>query len=149
VIHPQSIVHSMVEFVDGSMLAQLGVPDMRVPILYCLGWPERLPFEFQPFDPVRFSRLEFQAVDPARYPAVPLAYETLSLGGDSGAVLNAADEVMTGLFLQGQVPFPAITATVASAVRSRAPRPVQGLADVQRADREGRDSARAMVQERR
>jgi 1-deoxy-D-xylulose 5-phosphate reductoisomerase len=80
---------------------------------------------------------------------VPLAYETLSLGGDSGAVLNAADEVMTHLFLQGQVPFPAITATVAGTVRGRMPRPVHGLDDVLRADQEGRDSAMAMVQERR
>jgi 1-deoxy-D-xylulose-5-phosphate reductoisomerase len=120
-----------------------------VPILYCLGWPDRLPFDFQPFDPVRWSRLEFQPVDHARYPAVPLAYEALALGGDSGAVLNAADEVMTDLFLKGLVPFPAITATVAGAVRGRAPRPVQELADVLRADRQGRDSAMAMAQERR
>lgn len=148
-VHPQSIVHSMVEFVDGSMLAQLGLPDMRVPILYCLGWPERLPLAFQPFDPARWARLEFEPVDPQRYPAVPLAFETIDLGGDSGAVLNAADEEMTRLFLAGEVPFPAIAATVGRAVRDRSVRPVRGLADVMAADREGRAAALAMAMEQR
>ncbi|MCA8958434.1 MAG: 1-deoxy-D-xylulose-5-phosphate reductoisomerase, partial [Planctomycetes bacterium] len=107
-IHPQSIVHSMVEFVDGNILAQLGVPDMRVPILYCLTYPERTPFEFAPFDPVRFAQLTFERPDPRRFPSLPLAYETLARGGTAGAVLNAADEVMTARFLAGAVPFPAI-----------------------------------------
>lgn len=146
-IHPQSIVHSMVEFCDGSMLAQLGVPDMRVPILYCLGWPERLPFDFQPFSPQRWQKLEFEPVDPVRFPAVPLAFATLQRGGDSGAVLNAADEVMTQCFLDGQVPFPAITATVARVVHQRIPRPIHSLDDVLAADRDGRQLATQMVQE--
>jgi len=144
-VHPQSIVHSMVEFQDGSMLAQLGLPDMRVPILYCLGWPERLPFDFQPFDPARFARLEFEPVDAARYPAVGLAFETLRRGGDSGAVLNAADEEMTQLFLTGQTSFVAITANVARAVYERTARPVHGLDDVLAADREGRRAVRALA----
>lgn len=137
-IHPQSIVHSMVEFHDGSMLAQLGLPDMRVPILYCLGWPDRLPFDFQPFDARRWQRLEFEPVDPQRFPAVPLAFETLQRGGDSGAVLNAADEVMTQRFLDGAVSFPAITATVGRVVRERPVGAVKDLDDVLAADREGR-----------
>jgi 1-deoxy-D-xylulose-5-phosphate reductoisomerase len=141
VIHPQSIVHSMVEFVDGSMLAQCGVPDMRVPILYCLGWPDRLPFAFQPFDPARWSRLEFLPVEPARFPAVELAYEVLRRGGDSGALLNAADEELTRLFLAGAVPFSAITAVAAEVVRCRPPRPIAGLGDVLAADSEGRRTA--------
>lgn len=140
-IHPQSIVHSMVEFVDGNILAQLGVPDMRVPILYCLAYPERSPFEFEPFDPMRFRNLEFHPVDSERYPAIPLAYETLRAGGDSGAVLNAADEVMTGLFLDGKVPFPSITGTVASVLRSREARPISCLNDVHEADRQAREAA--------
>jgi 1-deoxy-D-xylulose-5-phosphate reductoisomerase len=145
VIHPQSIVHSMVEFVDGSMLAQLGLPDMRVPILYCLGHPDRLPFDFQPFDPVRWQKLEFAPLEAERYPAVPLAYEVLARGGDSGAVLNAADEVLTQAFLDGAVPFTAITATVASVVRSRPSRPVRNLADVHAADADGRARAMAAI----
>ncbi len=144
-IHPQSIVHSMVEFVDGSMLAQLGLPDMRVPILYCLTWPERVPFEFRPFEPARWARLEFQAVDLERFPAIPLAYEVLGRGGDSGAHLNAADEVLTEMFLAGEAPFPAITATVAATVRSLQPRPIRTLDDVLRADREARAKARELA----
>ncbi len=144
VIHPQSIVHSMVEFVDGSMLAQCGVPDMRVPILFCLGYPDRLPFAFQPFDPVRWQTLEFQPFDPVRFPAVPLAYETLRLGGDAGAVLNAADEVATAAFLAGEISFPAITTTAAMVVRERTTRPIGSLQDVLDADAEGRRRAASL-----
>ncbi|MGE3174094.1 MAG: 1-deoxy-D-xylulose-5-phosphate reductoisomerase [Planctomycetota bacterium] len=141
VIHPQSIVHSMVEFVDGSILAQCGVPDMRVPILYCLGWPDRLPFAFAPFDPVRWARLEFAPVDPARFPAIGLAFEVLRRGGDSGALLNAADEELCRLFLDGAVPFPAIPDIARAVVTSRKARPVDGLAAVRAADAEGRAAA--------
>jgi 1-deoxy-D-xylulose-5-phosphate reductoisomerase len=141
VVHPQSIVHSMVEFVDGSMLAQCGVPDMRVPILYGLGSPDRLPFDFQPFSPEKWRTLEFLPVDEQRYPAVPLAYEALRRGGDAGALLNAADEVATAAFLAGKIPFPAITRTVAEVVRARAPRQINSLHDVLSADEEGRERA--------
>lgn len=141
VVHPQSIVHSMVEFIDGSMLAQCGVPDMRVPILYCLAHPERLPFAFEPFDPVRWQRLEFEAVQHERYPAVPLAYEVLRLGGDAGAVLNAADEVATAAFLQGRIPFTAITALSERVLADRPTRPIGSLQDVFAADAEGRRAA--------
>ncbi|MBK8101199.1 MAG: 1-deoxy-D-xylulose-5-phosphate reductoisomerase [Planctomycetes bacterium] len=145
VLHPQSIVHSMVEFVDGSIVAQCGVPDMRVPILYCLSWPERTPFDFQPFDPSRWRNLEFLPIDAERYPAVPLAYETLRLGGDSGAVLNAADEELTRLFLAGAVPFPAIVETTARILRQRQVRPATTLANVLAADRDGRTLANQLV----
>ena len=142
VIHPQSIVHSMVEFVDGSILAQLGVPDMRVPILYCLGWPDRTPFDFAPFDPVRFRSLEFARVEAERYPAIGLAYDVLRRGGDSGAVLNAADEVLTELFLEGRIGFPAITQTVARVLERHEPHDVRTLDDVLRADAWARHAAR-------
>jgi len=145
VVHPQSIVHSMVEFCDGSMLAQCGVPDMRVPIRYCLGHPERLPATFEPFDPVRWRNLEFLPVDHERYPSIPLAYDVLRLGGDSGAVLNAADEVATAAFLAGSLPFPAITDIVAQAVRNRVPRQIRSLQDALDADAEGRRAATAAV----
>jgi 1-deoxy-D-xylulose-5-phosphate reductoisomerase len=143
VVHPQSIVHSMVEFVDGSLLAQCGVPDMRVPILFCLGWPERLPFAYEPFDPMRWRKLEFEPFDPTRFPAVPLAFEALRLGGDAGARLNAADEVATAAFLAGEIAFPELTATSARVLRSRPPRPIRSLADVLAADAEGRRLAAA------
>lgn len=145
VLHPQSIVHSMVEFADGSMLAQCGVPDMRVPILFCLGYPERLPFGFQPFDPQRWATLAFEPFQPRRYPAVGLAYEALRLGGDAGARLNAADEVATEAFLAGRIAFPAITATVEQVLAARPPRPLGALADVITADAEARAEARARI----
>jgi 1-deoxy-D-xylulose-5-phosphate reductoisomerase len=145
VIHPQSIVHSMVEFVDGSMLAQCGVPDMRVPILYCLGWPERLPFAFEPFDPVRWRSLEFEPFDAARYPAVALAYAALRAGGDAGARLNAADEIATAAFLAGRIDFPAITTIGAAVLAARPSRPIRSLADVLAADAEARAAAERLV----
>ncbi len=146
-VHPQSIIHSMVEFVDGSMLAQLGKPDMRVPILYCLGYPDRLSFDFEPFDPTAFANLTFEPVDSNRFPAVPLAYETLRRGGSSGAVLNAADEVMTELFLSGKVPFPAVTGTVARVVRAHRTGEIHSLEDVQAADKKGRLEALALAEQ--
>lgn len=145
VLHPQSIVHSMVEFVDGSLLAQCGVPDMRVPILFCLGYPERLAFDFRPFDLQRWRALEFEPCAPERYPAVPLASEVLRAGGDAGARLNAADEVATAAFLSGRIPFPAITATAAAVLQERPARPIHSLSDVFAADAEARASAAARI----
>jgi 1-deoxy-D-xylulose-5-phosphate reductoisomerase len=145
VLHPQSIVHSMVEFVDGSIVAQCGLPDMRLPILYCLAYPDRLAFPFQPFDATRWSKLEFHTVDAARYPAIGLAYDVMRLGGDSGAVLNAADEVLTQRFLDGRLEFPAIAAHVANILRQRTPLPVRSIADVLAADREGRQRAEQLA----
>jgi 1-deoxy-D-xylulose-5-phosphate reductoisomerase len=148
VLHPQSIIHSMVEFIDGSILAQLGVPDMRVPILYCLTWPERTAFQFTPFDPVRFRTLNFEPYDPARYPAIPLAYECLARGGDSGAVLNAADEVLTELFLAGRIPFPAIVEVGQRVLRAHPPANLVSLADVARADRAARAAVHTALHQR-
>lgn len=147
-IHPQSIIHSMVEFVDGSMLAQLGIPDMRVPILYCLSYPDRTPFDFQPFDPARFANLTFEPVDAERFPSVPLAYDTLQRGGTSGAVLNAADEVMTDLFLSGQVAFPEITSTVAEVVHNTPSTQIENLDQVLAADRTARQTTLSLAQPR-
>ncbi|MGC6486623.1 MAG: 1-deoxy-D-xylulose-5-phosphate reductoisomerase [Planctomycetota bacterium] len=146
VLHPQSIVHSMVEFVDGSILAQCGVPDMRVPILFCLGYPKRLPFGFQPFDPLRWRSLEFLPFEPARYPAVSLAYEAMERGGDTGCVLNAADEVATAAFLDGRISFPEITGISQRVLAERPTGAVDSLEAVFAADRDGRARAAALVQ---
>ncbi len=145
VIHPQSIVHSMVEFRDGSVVAQCGLPDMRLPILYCLAYPDRLEHPFQPFDATKWSKLEFLPADTSRYPAINLAYEVMRLGGDSGAVLNAADEVLTQRFLDGVLPFPSITGHATTIVRKREVRPIRSIADVIAADREGRELAERLV----
>lgn len=144
-VHPQSIVHSMVEFHDGSILAQLGVPDMRVPILYCLTHPDREPFSFEPFDPTRFSSLGFEPIDSERFPAIRLAYRVLEAKGDSGAVLNAADEVLTELFLAGRISFPRIVSGVAAVLEAHDPREIRDLEDVRRADRWARQAARAFA----
>lgn len=111
VIHPQSIIHSLVEFVDGSVMAQMGVPDMRVPIQYALTYPARLPLETAPFELTTIGRLTFEAVDRSRFPAVDLAYDVLRRGGVAGAVFNAANEVARVAFLAGRIAFPAIVRT--------------------------------------
>ena len=112
VIHPQSIVHSLVEFRDGAVLAQLGVPDMRVPIQYAITWPERLPGPVPPPDLARIGRLEFLEPDPERFPALKLGYRAAEEGGLLGAVLNAANEVAVEEFLQGRISLPEIAERV-------------------------------------
>ncbi|HPF14601.1 MAG: 1-deoxy-D-xylulose-5-phosphate reductoisomerase [Planctomycetes bacterium] len=107
VVHPQSVVHSMVEFVDGSVIAQMGPPDMRGPILFALFAPDREPApQLRGFDLETFSRLTFEAPDHGNFPALAMAYDCIRQGGTSGAVLNAADEVAVEAFLAGQIAFP-------------------------------------------
>ncbi|MCI0585246.1 MAG: 1-deoxy-D-xylulose-5-phosphate reductoisomerase [Planctomycetes bacterium] len=120
-LHPQSLVHSMVEFRDGSILAQLGLPDMRIPIHYALAYPERPENGLSAFDPTRFARLSFEALEPARFPSVALGYRCVREGGPSGAILNAADEVAVHRFLAREIAFPDIVACVRAALD--APRP--------------------------
>jgi len=116
VIHPQSAVHSLVEYVDGSLIAQLSKNDMRFPILYALTYPDRIPSPFGRLELSALSRLDFQEVDPRRYPAVALARAALESGGGMPAVLNAANEVAVEAFLQGKISFPDIVAVVAETV---------------------------------
>jgi 1-deoxy-D-xylulose-5-phosphate reductoisomerase len=104
-IHPQSIVHSMVEYLDGSVLAQMGNPDMRTPIAYALGFPERIAAGVSPLDLAKAGRLEFEALNLDRFPCVRLAYEALRRGGTAPAVLNAANEKAVDAFLNGQLAF--------------------------------------------
>ncbi len=108
VIHPQSIIHSMVQYLDGSVLAQLGNPDMRTPIAYGLGWPERLDAGVAPLDLVATARLDFQAPDEGRFPCLRLAREAVAAGGTAMAVCNAANEVAVAAFLAGRLGFTAI-----------------------------------------
>ena len=118
---------------------------MRVPILYCLSHPDRTSFEFQPFDPLRFAQLNFEPIDTKRFPAVPLAYETLQRGGTAGAVLNAADEVMTGRFLKGEVNFPDITRIVTDVVRNTTPTGIENLNQVLAADQTAREATLSLT----
>src|SRR5690606_37287977 len=109
VLHrPESIVHSLVEFADSSVLAQLGLPDMRGPIQYALCYPERKPSPMEPLDLTRIGALHFRPADFARYPCLGMAYEAGRTGGTAPAVFNAANEVAVARFLRGEIPFLAI-----------------------------------------
>jgi len=112
VIHPQSVVHSLVDYQDGSVLAQLGPPDMRTPIAHTLAWPARMATPMAPLDLVAIGRLDFEAPDPARFPALRLAREALEAGGARPAILNAANEVAVEAFLQRRIGFLEIAAIV-------------------------------------
>ena len=148
VVHPQSIVHSLVEYVDGSVLAQLSAPDMRVPIAQALAWPQRMAAGVDFLDLVRSARLDFQAPDPARFPCLRHAQEAARLGGLSCASLNAADEIAVQAFLDKQLNFgdiPAVIETVMGRVRGGA---MTGLEAVLAADGEARALASEIVTRR-
>jgi 1-deoxy-D-xylulose-5-phosphate reductoisomerase len=111
-VHPQSVVHGLVEFRDGSVVAQLGSPDMRIPIAHCLAWPQRIDTPAARLDLARVRELNFEAPDPVRFPAVMLARRVMEMGGAAPAVMNAADEVAVGEFIAGRIAFPDIVALV-------------------------------------
>ncbi|MFZ5784966.1 MAG: 1-deoxy-D-xylulose-5-phosphate reductoisomerase [Acidobacteriota bacterium] len=140
VVHPESRVHSLVEYVDGTLIAQLSVNDMRFPILYALAWPERLPSPFGSLDLVELGALHFEAADEVRFPCLRLAREALRAGGTVPAVLNAANEVAVAAFLDGRIGFMAIAETVEACAGREAGRahPLAALGDALEADRRGR-----------
>ena len=145
VIHPQSVIHSMVEFVDGSVLAQLGSPDMRIPLAYALAWPERMPTTSQRLDLAAIARLDFGAPDVTRFPALRLAREALEAGGAAPIVLNAANEVAVAAFLAGDVGFIDIAALVQEALNSTSYDAPRSIGDVLEIDRMTRDRAASMM----
>ena len=144
VLHRQSIVHSMVEFVDGSVMAQMGPPDMRGPIHFALHWPERAPADLAGFDLTLFRELTFEAVEPARFPALELGYRSVREGGDAGCVLNAADEVAVQAFLEQRIGFLEIE-RISGSVLDRRPGLSGSVADLLRADALARELARAEI----
>jgi 1-deoxy-D-xylulose-5-phosphate reductoisomerase len=149
VVHPQSIVHSMVEFQDGSVLAQLGLPDMRVPIAVALAHPERLPLDWPRLDLAALGRLDFETPDRKRFPCLDLAYAALAADEAAPAVLNAANEVSVAAFLAGEISFPAIAAANAGVLDAHVARAtaatLRDLKDVAEADAWARDCARAWL----
>jgi len=147
-VHPQSVVHSMVEFVDGTVLAQLGVTDMRLPIQYALSYPECWEAAIPGFDFNAGRRLEFEPPDKERFPCLTLAYEALARGGSHPAVLNAANEEAVGSFLEGLLPFTAIPETIADAMQAHPPTPVGALEDVLAADAWARARSREHIKGR-
>jgi len=129
-IHPQSIIHSLVEFVDGSVLAQLGVPDMRLPIAYALSFPRRLPTSGASLDLGQVAALTFEAPDVERFPGLKLGYEAARTGGTMPAVLNAANEVAVAAFLEGRLTFLGIPRMVAETMEAHSPEPLRSLSQV-------------------
>ena len=147
-IHPQSVIHSLVEYVDGSLLAQLGSPDMRIPIAYALAWPDRMPTPAQRLNLADIARLDFGEPDLERFPALRLAREALEAGGSAPAVLNAANEVAVATFLDGRIQFPDISRLVESALEENDMPGPQSIEDVFEIDREVRRSVTAFIEER-
>ena len=146
VVHPQSIVHSMVEFVDGSVVAQMGFPTMELPILYALTHPGRLPDQGTRFDPVAAGALTFEAVDHARFPAFALGIEAGRAGGTAPAAFNAANEEAVAAFLADRLPFSGVPETIDAVLQSYQARAVESLDDVLEADRSAREAARRHIQ---
>ncbi len=144
-IHPESVIHSMVEFRDGAVLAQLGRPDMRLPILYAMAYPERLPLPGDRLDLTKIGRLTFEPPDAARFPGLALAYDALRAGGTACAVLNAANEVAVEAFLAGRMPFGRIWRTVRDVLERVPVCPADTLAAVEDADGEARRMAARLI----
>jgi len=153
----ESIIHSMVEFIDGSFLAQMGLPDMKVPIAYCLGWPERLPLKIPRLDPLSMSALHFEKIDPQRYPCLPLAIKVAKQGGAAPAVLNGANETVVTAFLGEEIRFVEIAETIASVIKDFEKalhqvdvpsflRKIRTLEDAEHADKWGRKQASKILE---
>ena len=147
-VHPQSVVHSLVEFVDGTVLAQLGVTDMRLPIQYALSHPERWDAAIPGLDFTKPMRLDFDVPDRDKFPCLGLAYEALAAGGTAPAVLNAANEEAVSAFLDGRIPFPAIAECIREVMHIETSRPVARLEDVLEADGAARRHARQALSRR-
>ena len=146
VVHPQSVVHSMVEYRDGSTLAQLGPSDMRVPIASCLAWPQRMDTPCAPLDLAALGELSFRAPDEERFPATRICREAAEAGGAAPAVLNAANEIAVAAFLAGHLPFTRIAVMVEEVLARYAPAAPDSLGDVIACDAEARGRARAILE---
>ncbi len=145
VIHPQSVIHSLVDYEDGSVLAQLGNPDMRTPIAHALAWPERIDSGVAALDLCAIGQLNFERPDLERFPCLDLAYRALRAEGNAAAVLNAANEIAVSAFLDGYLPFPGIGDLIAATLDAVPQASVSDLDGVLEADRQGRDVATALL----
>ncbi len=144
-IHPESIVHSLVEYRDGAVMAQLGIPDMKTPIAYALSWPERLPLQLAPLDLAQAGKLTFSEPDPDRFPCLRLAYEALAVGGSLPAVMNAANEVAVEAFLQNKLDFLGIAQLIEKVMSRHTREELQSIDKVLHADLWGRQEARELM----
>ena len=144
-IHPQSIVHSMVEYQDGSFIAHLGIPDMKIPIAYALTYPERLNLELPRLDLATSPDLEFHTPDQDKFPALRLAYQVCAKGGTLPAVLNAANEVAVSAFLEDKISFPAIARIVETVVEHTNADQASDLGSILAADLDARNKAETII----
>lgn len=147
VVHPQSVIHSMVAFVDGSVLAQLGTPDMRTPIAYALSYPERIDSGVKPLHFSTLGKLEFEAPDTQRFPCLALAYQALQTGGTAPAVLNAANEVAVAQLIQGRIRFHQIAALIDAVLQAADIQTVQSIEQLLDLDQYARTQALAWVEQ--
>ena len=145
VVHPQSIVHSMVRYQDGSIIAQLGIPDMRIPIAYALSFPHRLPIDWKPLEFTRRAELTFLPVEKKRYPALNLAYQALSDGGSMPAVLNAANEMAVAAFLERRIGFREIHRIIEKTMHAHRPIHPKEVEEIIEVDRWAREKASAFI----
>jgi 1-deoxy-D-xylulose-5-phosphate reductoisomerase len=145
VVHPQSVIHSMVEYVDGSVLAQLGNPDMRTPIAYALGYPERIEAGVQSLNLIQIATLQFEQPDTERFPCLQLAYDVLALGGTAATILNAANEVAVSAFLNKTIHFLDIAHLIADAISAIATEEVTSLEQLVEVDAKARIYAQSWL----
>jgi 1-deoxy-D-xylulose-5-phosphate reductoisomerase len=145
VIHPQSIIHSMVDYVDGSVLAQMGNPDMRTPIAYAMAWPERFDSGVTPLNIFEVGHMDFEQPDLQRFPCLRLAYEAIKAGGIMPTVLNAANEVAVEAFLNEQVRFTDIARIIERSMAQFTADTADTLEHILEADRQAREVAHAVI----
>ncbi|MCE9620690.1 MAG: 1-deoxy-D-xylulose-5-phosphate reductoisomerase [Planctomycetes bacterium] len=145
IVHPQSVVHAMIEYADGSVIAQMSPPDMKLPIQAALCWPQRHPGVAKKLDWSALKALDFHAIDHERFPAVELARQVIRQGGTAGVTLNAANEVAVEAFLNHEIRFGEIGRIIQRTMKALPARPIQHLSDVEAADREARRHARTLV----
>lgn len=145
VIHPQSVIHSMVDYVDGTVLAQMGNPDMRIPIAHAMAWPERFDSGAAPLNIFDVQRMDFEAPDLERFPCLRLAYEAISAGGIMPTVLNAANEIAVEAFLNEQIRFTDIPTIIERCMQEFTPIPATTLAVVLGSDRQAREQAHHVI----
>ncbi|WP_126444513.1 1-deoxy-D-xylulose-5-phosphate reductoisomerase [Sulfuricystis multivorans] len=146
VVHPQSVIHSLVQYIDGSVLAELGNPDMRTPIAHALAWPERVAAGVAPLDLPAIARLDFERPDLERFPCLGLAYRALAAGGNAATVLNAANEVAVAAFLDGQLPFLGISEVIGATLDAIPVEEMPDLAAILATDAHARNIASEMLQ---
>ena len=145
VIHPQSVVHSMVRYQDGAIIAQLGIPDMRIPIAYALSYPDRLKGSWRPLDLTKHGELSFLPVEKRRFPALSLAYDALREGGTMPAVLNGANEVAVAAFLSGRIGFREIHRIITKTMQRHPRRHATEIGEILEVDRWARREASSLI----